>query len=101
MSYETRRGRKYYFGAHRAGCRVVKQYLGRGPAAKQAAAEVAQRNLDRLDQRRRELAWDNQLSILLDGLEQFWTASERALRIALLAHNYHRRRGEWRRRRAT
>ena len=100
MSYETRRGHKYYYRARRDGDRIVKKHLGRGPAAQRAAAEDAQRQLDRLDQRRRELAIENQLSLLLNGFEQYWQASERALRIALLACNYHRRRGEWRLRRA-
>ncbi len=101
MSYETRRGQKYYYRGRRVDGRVVKKYLGRGPAAKRAAAEDAQRKLDRLDQRRRELALENRLALFLDEFDLFWTASGRALRIALLAHNYHRRRGEWRRRRAT
>ncbi len=99
LSYETRRGRRYYYGAHRVEGRVVKQYLGRGPAAKRAAAEIAQRRLDQLEQRRRGLEIENQLSLFLNGFEQYWEASERAWRIALVACNYHRRRGEWRRRR--
>ncbi len=101
MSYETRRGQKYYYRARRVQGRVVKNYVGKGAAATRAAAEVAQRNLDRLVQRRRELALENRLALFLDEFDLFWTASGRALRIALLAHNYHRRRGEWRRRRAS
>ncbi len=101
MSYETRRGQKYYYRGRRVDGRVVKKYLGRCPAAKRAAAEDAHRRLDRLEQRRRELALENRLALFLDEFELFWTASERVLRLACLACNYHRRRGEWRRRRAS
>jgi hypothetical protein len=101
VSYETRRGQKYYYRARRVEGRVVKQYVGRGPAAQQAADEDAQRRIDRLEQRRGELRFENQLSLLYEDFEQFWQASERAFRLALLACNYHRRRGEWRRRRGS
>lgn len=97
MAFELRGGRKYYYRSRRVDGRGIKQYLGRGPAAKQAAAEVAQRKLDRLEQCRRDRRFENQLLLLRDEFEQYWQASERAWRLALWALNYHNRRGEWRR----
>ena len=101
MSYETRRSQQYYYRARRVGDRIVKKYLGKGVAAKQAAHEDAQRKVARLEQRRRELQFENQLALLRDQFEQFWEASEGVLQVALFASNYYRRRGEWRRRRAS
>ena len=100
MGYELRRGGRYYYTACRVDGRVVKTYMGNGVAAQRAAAEVAASKQDRLDRRRRDLEFAQQLMLLSKDFDQFWLASERILNLAFVAGNYHRHRGEWRRRRA-
>ena len=46
MSYEMRRGKRYYYCVRRVNGRLVKSYLGRGAEAEQAAAEVARHLTD-------------------------------------------------------
>jgi hypothetical protein len=99
VAYETRRDRTYYYLACRVDGRVVKKYLGTGRAAQCAAAGVAQRQAARSAQRRLGVQFEEQLSLLRRDFEAFWMAAERVFRLAAAAANYHRRRGEWRRRR--
>ncbi|WP_437222658.1 hypothetical protein SH661x_002881 [Planctomicrobium sp. SH661] len=44
MSWQTRGTRKYYYRSVRIGDRVVRQYLGSGPMAEAAAAEIQSRH---------------------------------------------------------
>jgi hypothetical protein len=99
MSYEIRRGRQYYYQVRRVNGRLVKQYLGSGVAAEQAAAEVARRQRDRADQLRLDLDFEQRLLPFRSDFEAFWQTSELILQMAFVAANYHCHRGEWRRRR--
>ena len=99
MSYERRRGQIYYYRAKRIDGRVVKEYFGGGAAAVEAAAEDELRRSERRLQRCRELELEDVLSELSQEFHNYWEMSDRLLTIGLEAHHYHRRRGEWRRRR--
>jgi hypothetical protein len=101
MAWEKRpRGGRYYYRCRRVGKRIVKEYLGRGPKAEQAAEEDARkrqaRRLERLaiaEQRRRH---DAALAVS----RQFGRETERLARLALAAAGYHQHhRHEWRKRR--
>src|SRR3954470_25052496 len=92
--------RGYYYRSVRDGDRVLRVYLGRGPAAQLAALLVEERRAER---RARALAWRAE--------EARWEAAaarqreldelgEMLARAALLAAGYHQHdRGPWRRRR--
>ena len=102
MSWDKKaRGRKggYYYRSVRVGSRVVKQYVGAGPAAEMAAA------LDMAERRRRHAereAWRDELSrisaadLVLDDVGVLCNLLATAVLAAL---GYHHHRGEWRRRR--
>lgn len=97
MSYELRGAKRYYYSARRINGRVVKTYLGDGRCAQQAAAIVAERQRERMAQRRRDAEFQQRLVSLQGAFDQFWEPSERILHLVFMASNYHRRRGEWRR----
>ena len=101
MAWETRRGRgRYFTRSKRVGKRVIREYLGTGPAAELAA------ELDALERAARAAAaatWRTERARLeeLDAAVAAFDRSVEALaRAALLAAGYHQHhRGEWRRRR--
>jgi hypothetical protein len=94
MGWETRRGRKYYYRARRIGERVVKEYLGSGPAAEQAAQEDAEARA------RRKAARNEQKLIerATEPLQAFCTYSQLLIEAELLVLGFYKRRGMWRRR---
>jgi hypothetical protein len=99
MSYETRGGKQYYYQVRRVHGRLVKSYVGSGPVAEQAAADVARRQQERADAKRLCLEFETRLQAFRSDFEAFWSHSEQILQLAFMAANYHRRKGEWRRRR--
>jgi len=96
MTWETRNGGgRYYTRSRRAGGRVVREYIGTGPAAEMAAAADAARRAQREQERR---AWNRtkkEIEASEDALEQLGEAI-----CGLLggAGFYRHHRGEWRRR---
>jgi hypothetical protein len=96
----NRRGRKYFYKSIRVDGQSRKVYVGAGPAAEAAAAEVEQRRLERKAvsetraTRRAEVgAAEGPLDALCDSLDELVAA-------VLLALGYHRHdRGPWRKRR--
>jgi hypothetical protein len=96
MPWSARGKRSFYYTSRRIGGRVVNTYLGRGPLAQMAAAEVERRRRDRAAARARLAAADADLADLADLV----AAAELLAKAALLAAGYHRHsRGRWRRRR--
>ena len=101
MGWETRRrGGRYYTRSRKVGGRVVRQYVGGGPAgdraaAQDAAARAAQRAAaDRLAAETARLAPVEAATIALSGL------AEALARAALVARGYRQHhRGAWRKRR--
>jgi hypothetical protein len=92
--------RGYYYRAKKVAGRVVRQYLGAGPAAVQAAlADAFRRELRQLQlaQRRRESAG---LQAQANAVRAFLRRTELLARAALLAAGYRQhKRGEWRKKR--
>jgi hypothetical protein len=102
MAWETRRnGRRYYYRVRRVNGRVVREYVGTGPAAEAAAAlDSAHRQLKQLGRAERAAkdAADRELEADLSLLDDLANLFARA---ALEAAGYHRHaRGQWRKRRA-
>jgi len=100
MGWETRGGASYYYTAERVNSRVVKTYVGSGPAAECAAllrAEARAEAAAEREAREREVAELAALGAALAPLDELADALTAA---ALVAAGYHRHhRGPWRKRR--
>ena len=101
MAWETRGGRgHYYTRSRRVGGRILREYLGSGPAA-EVAGELGA--LERAARAAAAAAWRAERARLeeLDAaVAAFDRAAEALASAALLAAGYRRHhRGEWRRRR--
>jgi hypothetical protein len=101
MSWEARKGRRYYYRAFRQQGRLVKQYVGSGSDAVAVAeqdvalrAEQAARRQAEQERRQLDLALSDQVASLAAEAGALMEA-------ALLAAGYHRpQRKPWRKRRS-
>ncbi len=100
MAWETRYGRgRYYSRSRRQNGRVVREYIGRGPAA-ELAAEVDWRERDERETRRRTERQTRQELTREDApVKSLHDDVETVARCALLVAGFHCHRGEWRMRR--
>ena len=102
MGWETRNGSRYYYAARKEGDRVVKEYLGRGPAAELAAgldASARRRRAERVEARRAEEA---RIEPAVRALKALDGACRLRLETAMNEAGFARRNfGPWRRRRQT
>ncbi|MBX9625638.1 MAG: hypothetical protein K2X82_17680 [Gemmataceae bacterium] len=101
MGWECRGNRTYYYHGRRDGRRVVKEYVGAGPAADLIA------RYDALDRDRRAAEADTtrqtiaDLDALTAAVAPLDEAADLVARAALLAAGFRRHhRGPWRKRRA-
>ena len=99
MSWECPRGKgRYYTRSRRVGGRVVREYLGTGPAAERAAAQDAERRAERLAlaaEKRLQAERSREVAALL---EAFCQLTDQLLAAALTEAGYHQHdRGAWRR----
>ena len=97
MSWERRRQQLYYYRARREGGRVIKEYVGSGPAAVAAAKQDLARRAERAaEQERRQLD-----TILREQIAGVGDEADALVSAALLAAGYHRppQRKPWRKRR--
>ncbi len=101
MGWETReRGTSYYTRSKRRDGRVVRRYVGGGPAGRLAAEE------DRLQRERRKIealkAKEDleRLEALIFPVAELEEAARILVRAHLIAGGYHRHKGEWRKARA-
>ena len=98
MAWEGRaRGGRYYTRSKRIAGRVVREYIGAGPAGELAAA------LDQLDQAERQAdrkAWRAELATVkapASSVTAFGRLVDDALDLALTGAGLRNHRGEWRR----
>ena len=96
MPWEQRGSQRYYYRSRKENGRVLRQYLGRGPRAIQAAAEDAERHTTRHQGRLERKAWEALESQVasLDTLITFLSHAH-----LLNAGWYRHHRGDWRKRR--
>jgi hypothetical protein len=96
MSWETRKGNRYFYRKHRRGGRVVAEYLGRGTRALfHIVFDGADDDIDawkRLQDKKLERGIDRRLDFL-DFLVQSYVTMH------LVSQGFNRHRGQWRRRR--
>ncbi len=89
MALEIRGGKKYLYRSHRINGRVVKEYVGSGSEAEEAARREAAT--------RAEFAELKRIGVILDALR---IAIDVAIEEHMLAAGYHKpKRGPWRKRR--
>ena len=101
MGWEKRKGRgRYYTRSRRVGGRVVREYLGCGPAAALAAQLDAAKRTDRAAQ---AAVWGEErerLEAADEELDALCRMADSLMRAELTAAGYHQHaRGEWRKRR--
>jgi hypothetical protein len=104
MGWEQRGGRSYYYRSRRVGGRVVKDYVGTGLAAEQAAFGDADRRRERAEARaaeQRRLGAEQARSAPAEALlAELDAALDAATAAAFYAAGYRRHdRGAWRKRR--
>jgi hypothetical protein len=99
MSWECPRGKvRYYTRSRRVGGRIVREYLGTGPAAEQAAAEDAERRAERLAHTVEKRILAERYGEAIALLEAFCGLTDQLLAAALTEKGYHQHdRGAWRR----
>ena len=102
MAWENRRrgNRRYYYRSRRVDGRVVKEYVGRGPAAELAAEQDADARAKRDAQRTAERGHRHQHEAAVNRLAGFAEWCDMLVAGALLVAGLHNHRGEWRRRRS-
>jgi len=99
MALEVRKQCKYYYRSRRINGRVVKEYVGAGPAAESAAQLDREARVQRRRQRDQELQQLLALAALAKQVDRTIEKSELVLAATLLAADYRQHRGEWRRKR--
>jgi hypothetical protein len=99
MALENRGGRLYSYRSVRDGEKVSKVYEGCGELARIAHERVIM-NRAALEHERRESAKElERLEALVAPVHKLSQTAEILLRAHLISAGYHRRKGEWRRRR--
>jgi hypothetical protein len=99
VAWERRGGNFYYYQSEREGGRVRKRYVGSGEIAEliaHADATIRRTRTERREGARAEIEEAEGLASMADELND---AAEVLVRAEMLAAGYHRRKGEWRRRR--
>jgi hypothetical protein len=99
MGWEKRANQRYFYSKYRIGSRVVSQYLGHGPMAAIAAAELANAKRDRKADRQRERKMRNEENEIDREIYREGKAVDRIVSQFLQVLGYHNHRGTWRRRR--
>ena len=99
MAWEKRKGHCYYYCSSRRNGRVVKQYVGRGPAAEFAAEAVALRQEARRRERRFRQSLDRSLKQLDQQMDTLASGCRQLMAAELYATGYHKNRSQWRKRR--
>jgi hypothetical protein len=99
MSWECPRGKsRYYTRSRRVGGRVVRAYLGTGPAAELAAAQDAERRAERLARAAEKRLQAERSREVVALLEAYCELTDQLLAAALTEAGYHQHdRGAWRR----
>jgi hypothetical protein len=98
MSWDhKRRGSGYYYRSVRQNGKPTKIYLGRGLAAREAAAQVAQARQARQADRDAVVAELLRLAPAIAAMDELCILAQWLTRATLLAAGLHEHRGQWRR----
>ena len=92
--------RGFYYRVRKVNCRVVREYVGRGPIAELVAQMDALERQQREAERAAWLAKRAELDALDAPLDELNDLAELLTRVALVAAGFHQhKRGEWRKQR--
>lgn len=101
MAWEKRGNQSYFYRKYRSRSRVLSQYLGKGPVASIAAAELAKSKRERRAERQRERQIRNEEREIDREICREGKALEQTIRQFLQLLGYHNHHGTWRRRGGT
>jgi hypothetical protein len=103
MGWAERKGQQYFYRSIRdENGRVKKVYLGRGPDAEEAAAEIEQRRQARLAETNARRTAEERYAAAVGPLEELCQITDLLARATLAKAGYHQHaRGAWRRRMKT
>src|SRR5262245_28141337 len=99
MGWKSINGRRYFYKCERRGDRVKTAYFGAGTDGRLMARVVAferserEANRERLREEREETATEERAS------SRWFDDVQAVANVAMIAAGYHRRKGEWRKRR--
>lgn len=96
MAWEPRGNRRFFYRSTRVNGRVVTKYLGKGPAAIAAAAEIAQARKQRQVEQAQLRAMENEDAPLDQLMELLQNRADLLLEASLISRGYRQHRGEWR-----
>jgi hypothetical protein len=100
MSWDCKRrgsGTGYYYRSVRKNGKPTKVYLGRGPAAREAATKVAQARQARQVDRDTVAAELMRLTPAIATMDELCTLAQLLTKATLIAGGFHEHRGQWRR----
>src|SRR5262245_54735773 len=101
MAWVVRHRARYFYRSTRVGGRVVCRYLGRGPEAERAAAEIERRRAERAAARERRERERRRFDEALGPLGQLCELTDLVLGLSLVAAGFRKHaRGTWRLRHA-
>jgi hypothetical protein len=101
MGWQVRGEHRYYSRSRRSDGKVVREYVGRGPAAELEAAADVESRVARQAERASVDAAAAELAVIDAMVNAACRSAETLARGTLLVAGYHRHsRGAWRRRRA-
>jgi adenylosuccinate synthase len=96
MAWETRGNNRYYYRKKKVGCKVVSEYVGKGPVAQ----ELASMDLVERQERNRELGVIRkeryELGLLDRQVMQSILVMDRMVEVFLRMLGFHKHKGQWR-----
>lgn len=99
MAWERRGDRRYYYRSRRVGEKVVKEYVGTGPAAEEAARQDAEQRANRKAIRQGEARRSEEFAAVERLVASVAHQAAELVEAAALAAGYHHHHRLWRKRR--
>jgi hypothetical protein len=99
MGWKTINGRRYFYKSEREGGRVRSVYFGPGASGAVMAEWIALERLEKAAEREREREEREESDADERAISDWFDDVQAVADMAMIAANYHRHRGEWRRRR--
>jgi hypothetical protein len=100
MPWATRGDKRYFYESARTGGKVVRRYVGHGPPAERAAAEVQQRRADRAEQAAALRAEQQRHAAAVAPLLELVGLTDLVMKATLISAGFHlHSRCTWRRKR--
>src|SRR5262245_40200399 len=99
MAWVSRGGRRYFYQVVREGGKIRHRYLGHGPVAQDAAAEIERRRKQRAADAQTAKENERRYAEATGALDELCRSTDLLLQAALLGLGYHQHDRTWRKRR--